>query len=48
METVDKFLGTPPQPLAATEFDWRNGDMHRVDGVGVEAVGSPGSVRLGQ
>ena len=38
VEPVEELLGRVPEPFAAAERDRRDGDMHRVDEVGVEEL----------
>ena len=38
METVEEFVVGGPQPFATADGDRRNGDVHRVNEVGVEKL----------
>ena len=38
MEAVEQLLVGGPQPFASVELDRRDGDVHRVDEVGVEEL----------
>ncbi len=46
METVDQVVGARPQSLAATEFDWCDGDMHVVDEIGIEEFPNRGDTDM--